>query len=103
MDIHTFSSTQNCIDGIIKLVKEKRSDLSTEYLLSNVQTSESLLQMCEYYVPHKIHKVLKLVDRETCHTQIPTTSEFEESIYNSFVQLLDQLKIYEGINVSIYQ
>lgn len=99
---HTFGTTQECIDNIVKLVKEKRSELSTEFLLSNEQSSGSLLQICEYYVPHKVHKVLQLVNKDTCNTDIPSASKFEESIYDSYIQLLSQLITYEGHDVSIH-
>lgn len=101
-EIHSFSTAQNCVDDIVKLVKEKRSELSTEFLLSNSQASKSLLEICEYYVPHKIHKVIKLVDKATCSADIPTSSELEENIYKAYVQILDQLKIYVDTDVSIF-
>lgn len=101
-EIHAFSTTQNCIDEVIKLVKEKRHELSTEFFLSNKEINDSLLEMCEFFVPHKIHKVLKLVDKETCKDEIPTSSELEEGIYIIYLQLLNELKVYVGVDVSIF-
>lgn len=94
----TFSTTQDCIDNIVQLVKENRSELSTEYFLSNAQTNESLLQMCEYYVRQKIDKTLLLVnEKKYCPTEeIPTARDFENLIYEPYVELLTQLGIYQG-------
>lgn len=99
-EVHTFSASKDCVGGIIKRVEERHSELSSEFLLSNAQSNESLHRICEYYVPHKVHRVLQLVNKETCNVKIPTANELEETIYNSYVQLLEQLKIYQGIDVS---
>lgn len=99
MNGQTFNTTLSCIDGTVRLVKGKRSDLSTEFLLTNKQSSDSLLEICQYYVPHKIHTVLKLV-KDDCGIDIPTISQLEQTIYDSYIQLLDQLRNYEGRDVS---
>lgn len=96
----TFSTTLSCIDIIVRQVKAERRDLSTEFLLSNKQSSDSLLEICQYYVPHKIHKALKLVNKDDCGIEIPTNDQLEQTIYGSYVQLLDQLRNYEGRDVS---
>ncbi len=83
---------------------EKSSELATvESRLSNVQTSDSLQKICEYYVPHKIHKVLTMINRDSCYTNadVPTNEKLENSIYGYYTSLLEQLATYEGSDVSI--
>lgn len=81
-------------------MKEKRSDVSSDYFISNYHTKRALDDICNDYVPNKVHKVLPLV--EACDAEKPTTKEFEENIYEAYVDLLDRLKQYEGGDVSIF-
>lgn len=100
---YCYSTTDECVNETVKLVKEKRTELASDFCLTNRQSSDSLLRICEYYIPHKIHKVLRMVSRESCNTKIPTIKDLEESIYSAYVQLLGQLKTYEEtLNVRIF-
>lgn len=95
--MQSFSTTKDCIDGTVALVKERRNELATEFSLSNKQSSESLQQICEYFIQHNVHTVL--LNPELCE-QVPNRGKyddiFELSIYDSYVTLLNQLKTYEG-------
>lgn len=103
MEIHSFSTTHSCVQDVFDSLKEKRSDLATDFLLSNEQAKETLRVICNYYLYHKVHKVLKLVDRETCRADIPTTDDLKAIIDKAYVQLLDYLKKFEGKEVSIVE
>lgn len=77
--------------------KHVRSPYSGDFFLENYHTKRALNTMCLIYVPHKLHKVLALVDKNTCaNYQRPTTAEFEAMIYNNYLQLLDRLVMYQG-------
>lgn len=101
MVIHSFSTTHSCVEDVYKSVKEKRSDLATEFLFSNDQAKETLRDICNYYLYHKVNRVLQLVDRETCRSEVPTTTDLLATIDKAYIQLLDYLRKFEGKEVRI--
>lgn len=88
--------SSDCVDNIVKQIKENNKDLATDFCLSNQLASNSLLNMCSNYIQSNIHKVLRAVNGITCLTQveIPATGELENGIYNSYVTILKQLSMY---------
>lgn len=101
MEIHSFSTTHSCVEDVFTSVKQNRRDLATDFLLGNEQAKDTLRDICNYYLYHKVHRVLKLVDRDTCRADVPTASDLKATIDKSYIQLLDYLKKFEGKEVRI--